>query len=96
MGSEAWAQKMAHLADEHFAFGQGLSASRPDFHLFQHLWQKRLIGDEDLKELKGGNHNLTRAPERFVRTHGRGSRREREGMAEGRQRLQHVPQRRVR
>lgn len=36
--------------------------SRPDFHLFSHLWKKRLISDQDLKELKGGHHYLTRPP----------------------------------
>ncbi|KAJ4994482.1 hypothetical protein SVAN01_00311 [Stagonosporopsis vannaccii] len=87
----AWRLKMAHLADHHFAFGHTLSTSRPDFHLFHHLWQKRLIDDEDLKELKGGNHNLARPPGTFVRTNGRGPRRERERNAR-RQRLQHVPQ----
>ncbi|XPS72151.1 hypothetical protein M3J07_004308 [Ascochyta lentis] len=91
-GSEAWGLRMHHLADEHFAFGQNLSASRPDFHLFHHLWQKRLIDDQDLKELKGGNHNLTRAPSNFVTTQGRGSLRERNGRSAGRQRLQHIPQ----
>lgn len=95
-GGEAWERKMRHLADEHFAFGQGLGASRPDFHLFQYLWQRRLINDEDLKELKGGNHNLTRPPGNFVRTNGRGSRREREERNPGRQRLQHVSQGRAR
>src|SRR5690242_10640989 len=77
----AWHAKMAHLAESHFAFGQGLSTARPDFHLFQHLWQKRLIGDEDLKALKGGNYGLGgRRPPlgNFVRTNGRGPRRERE------------------
>lgn len=91
-GSEAWELRMHHLADEHFAFGQNLSASRPDFHLFQHLWQQRLIDDHDLKELKGGNHNLTRAPSNFVTTHGRGPRRERNARNVGPQRLQHIPQ----
>lgn len=95
-GFEAWECKMRHLADHHFAFGQGLAASRPDFHLFQYLWQRRLIGDEDLKELKGGNHNLTTPPGNFVTTYGRGARwereREREGRGIGRQRMQHVSQ----
>ncbi|KZM19199.1 hypothetical protein ST47_g9663 [Ascochyta rabiei] len=91
-GSEAWGLRMHHLADGHFAFGQNLRTSRPDFHLFHHLWQKRLIGDQDLKELKGGNHNLTHAPSNFVTTQGRGPLRERNGRGVGRQRLQHVPE----
>lgn len=88
-GSTAWDLKMKHIADEHFQYGQNLSASRPDFHLFTHLWQKRLIDDQDLKELKGGNHNLSHAPSNFVTTGGPGSRRER---APGRHRMQHIGQ----
>jgi hypothetical protein len=43
-----------------------------------------LIDDADLKELKGGNHNLTHAPGNFVemndrRGHDRNSRRHRPG-----------------
>lgn len=86
-GSEAWSFKLQHLASEHFQFGQNLSASRPDFRLFHHLWQRRLIDDQDLKELKAGNHNLTHTPANFVTTNGRGPRRER---GAGRQRMQHV------
>ena len=89
-GSEAWGLKSQHLASEHFQFGQNLRTSRPDFHLFHHLWQKRLIDDQDLKELKAGNHNLTHTPANFVTTNGRGSRRDR---GAGRQRMQHVGRR---
>jgi len=70
-GRDAWNARMEHVAWHH-ELGQTLKTSRPDFHLFQHLWQKRLIDDADLKELKGGNHNLTRAPQPFVTTNGRG------------------------
>ncbi|KAF2205189.1 hypothetical protein GQ43DRAFT_437214 [Delitschia confertaspora ATCC 74209] len=69
-GWESWSSRMEHLAQHHLQ-GQTLRTSRPDFHLFQHLWQKRLIDDQDLKELKGGNHNLTRPPENFIETNGR-------------------------
>ncbi|OCL09509.1 hypothetical protein AOQ84DRAFT_256139, partial [Glonium stellatum] len=75
-GREAWDARMNHIASYHHMQGHTLRTSRPDFHLFQHLWQKRLIDDADLKELKGGNHNLTRAPQPFVITNGRGRRRE--------------------
>jgi hypothetical protein len=78
---------MRHVAGHHLV-GTGLRASRPDFHLFQHLWQKRLIDDQDLKELKGGNHNLVRPPENFTvtgRMDGRGR-----GLARGVRRQQHV------
>lgn len=62
---------MEHISQVHTAVGETLKTSRPDFHLFQHLWQKKLISDSDFKELKGGNHNLTRMPNIFVTTNGR-------------------------
>ena len=56
---------MNHLALEHIQKGETLKRSRPDFGLFQHLWMKRLINDQDLKELKGGNHNLSKPPMQY-------------------------------
>lgn len=70
-GSQAWDLRMHHLAHHHTMLGQTLHTSRPDFHLFHHLWQKRLIDDHDLKELRGGNHNLTTPPANFVETNAR-------------------------
>lgn len=55
---------------------QTVRASRPDFGLFHHLWRKRLIDDQDLKELMSRNHNLGLSPGNFVAT-----KREREGKA---------------
>ncbi|KAF2257069.1 hypothetical protein BU26DRAFT_35536 [Trematosphaeria pertusa] len=87
-GWTAWNVRMDHIAYWHTMVGETLKTSRPDFHLFQHLWQKRLIDEQDLKELKGGNHNLTRPPTNYTVTNGR---RERDGR---RQRSQHVGGRR--
>ncbi|KAF2800695.1 hypothetical protein K505DRAFT_344967 [Melanomma pulvis-pyrius CBS 109.77] len=87
-GWTSWTYRMEHVSYHH-NIGETLRTSRPDFHLFQHLWQKRLIDDQDLKELKGGNHNLTRPPSNFTVTHGR---RGRDGR--GGQRHQHVGARR--
>lgn len=87
-GRTAWDVRMDHIASEHAERGETLKTSRPDFALFQHLWCKRLIDDQDLKELKGGNHNLDRPPANFTTTN---SRRERDGR---RQRTQHVGMRR--
>lgn len=84
-GKTAWDMRMEHVAYDHVMQGQTLRTSRPDFHLFEFLWQRRLIDDEDLKELKGGNHNLTHPPRNFVETGGR--RRDRDGR---RHRTQHV------
>lgn len=87
-GAHAWTARMQHLAGAHTMRGQTLRTSRPDFHLFHHLWQKRLIDDYDLKELQGGNHNLTSAVANFVETNGRlGTRR---GDRRRVQRSQHV------
>ena len=58
-GWTSWNQLMEHVGFHHSLLGETLRASRPDFRLFQHLWQKRLISDQDLKELKGGKHSLT-------------------------------------
>ncbi|KAF2807739.1 uncharacterized protein BDZ99DRAFT_64828 [Mytilinidion resinicola] len=54
-GHYAWKERIEHVAWHH-ELGQTLKTSRPDFHLIQHLWQKRLIGDDDLKELNGVWH----------------------------------------
>jgi hypothetical protein len=86
-GWTSWYWRMQHLSSAHTMLGQTLRTSRPDFALFQHLWHKRLIDAHDLKELKGGNHNLTSPPGNFVETNGRGGRRERDGR---RHRSQHV------
>ncbi|KAF1951148.1 hypothetical protein CC80DRAFT_371632, partial [Byssothecium circinans] len=78
-GWESWSHRQEHVAHHH-AIGTTLQNWRPDFHLFQHLWQKRLIDDHDLKELKSGNHDLTRPPTNFTITNGRrtqGGRRQR-------------------
>jgi hypothetical protein len=84
-GRTSWHWRMQHLAFEHTMLGHTLRTSRPDFNLFRFLWNRRLIDDEDLKELNGGNHNLTNVPGSFVETGGR--RRERGGR---RHRVQHA------
>lgn len=83
-GWAAWGARMEHIACCHALLGETLKRSRPDFHLFTHLWQKRLIDDQDLKELKGGNHNLARPPSNYTLTN---NRRERDAR---RQRSQHI------
>jgi hypothetical protein len=85
-GWTAWNARMEHIVQYHAMVGETLKTSRPDFHLFSHLWQKRLIDDQDLKELKGGNHNLARPPSNYTLTN---SRRERE-RNNPRPRAQHI------
>ncbi|KAF2131182.1 hypothetical protein P153DRAFT_365779 [Dothidotthia symphoricarpi CBS 119687] len=70
-----WSARMQHIEREHAIFGQTLRLSRPDFALYRWLWQRKLIGDGDLKELLGGNHNLERGLGNGVVTHGREGRR---------------------
>jgi hypothetical protein len=86
-GRISWNSRMQHVAREHTMLGHTLRTSRPDFDLFRHLWRRRLIDDQDYKELSGGNHNLGRLPGNFVQTNGRGARRERD---ERRHRRQHI------
>ncbi|KAF2745781.1 hypothetical protein M011DRAFT_469047 [Sporormia fimetaria CBS 119925] len=74
-GWESWQARMNHV-EGHHRFGHGLRTSRPEFGLYVHLWRKRLIGDEDLKELKGGNWSLGRGLGNVVVTNE--SRRERD------------------
>jgi hypothetical protein len=86
-GRAIWYTRMQHVAYEHTMLGQTLRTSRPDFDLFHYLWKRRLIDDQDYKELQGGNHNLRQRPGNFVETNGRERRRDRD---ERRHRRQHV------
>lgn len=89
-GWTVWGSRMDHLATYHLNIGESLKTSRPDFKLYQHLWRKRLIDEQDLKELMGGNHNITQRPSNFVTTNGRNTRRGRESTH---RQLQHVSRR---
>jgi hypothetical protein len=86
-GRASWSARMQHIAYEHTMLGHTLRTSRPDFDLFHHLWQKRIIDDQDYKELLRGNNNLGRPPGNFVESNGRDAQRER---GERRYRRRHV------
>ena len=43
---EAWSQRMSHVADHHRDGATRLD-SKPDYALFKHLWNERLISDEE-------------------------------------------------
>lgn len=58
-GWDAWDLKAEHLLEQHLVLGEHLRTARPDFHLFTHLWQKKLIDDLELKELKGTSSCLS-------------------------------------
>lgn len=68
-GWTAWDRRMEHVKVSHHDKGQVLRSSRPDFHLFEHLWRKDLIDFQVLKELKEGDYYLTMAPSNFIDTH---------------------------
>jgi hypothetical protein len=65
-GHGSWRASMQHLACEHTMLGQTLRTSRLDLNLYHHLWRRRLIDDQDYKELLAGDHNLGRLPRSFV------------------------------
>ena len=65
-GWTSWNYRQEHVAYHHAILGESLRTSRPDFYLFQHLWQKRLIDEKDLKELNGGDYNLDWPPQYSV------------------------------
>ncbi|KAF2689770.1 hypothetical protein K458DRAFT_384408 [Lentithecium fluviatile CBS 122367] len=88
-GWTAWNARMDHIGVCHHMLGETLKTSRPDFHLFAYLWQRRLIDDQDLIELKGGNHNLARPPSNFRISN---ARRERDSRIQ-RSRHVHIPPR---
>lgn len=80
-GKQAWQVKMDHLA-WHAQRGQDVRNSPPDFHLFQHLWQQRVIDDCELQQLRNPPHCLTQvasSDRRWTSTEGghRDGRRER-------------------
>ena len=51
-GEEAWRQRSFHVYYAHRGRGVVDISSRPDPSLVQHLWQYRLIGDAEKKELR--------------------------------------------
>jgi hypothetical protein len=70
-GWTAWSHKIEHTTQHVELLQEGVSrlcAGPPDFHMFEHLWQTRLIDDLDLEELTVGNHRLAMRP--FSRTQG--------------------------
>jgi hypothetical protein len=73
-----------HVA-AHLRRGESVRNSRPDFYLCQHMWQKRLIDDQDLKELKSGYPSLLNPRDNLTPTNGRLKK-------DGRRRRQHVGQ----
>lgn len=54
-GWTAWNARMEHIANRHTKLGETFMSGRPDFHLFRHLWQKRIIDDDKVRGLTGEN-----------------------------------------
>ncbi|KAF2231803.1 hypothetical protein EV356DRAFT_437326, partial [Viridothelium virens] len=59
-GAEAWEARMHHIADHHIR-GARVEQARPDFGLFNYLWQVRVISNAQLHELRQ-NHILLNPP----------------------------------
>ena len=56
-GLECWQKRMEHV-ELHHQIGARLAHARPDFKMFEYLWNKRLITSAEYKDLKGnGNRN---------------------------------------
>ena len=70
-GVDAWNARMDHVYFNHHLKGQTLENSRPDFLLFRHLFQQRIIGKAEFEKLKVEPHRLT-APPRLNRQSGFG------------------------
>ena len=68
--SEAWQTRMDHIADHHARQGRTPQEARPDFHLFRHLWNKKIIGSVQLQELMQYPHMLASAPAYYMETQG--------------------------
>ncbi|KAI9665978.1 MAG: hypothetical protein M1821_003913 [Bathelium mastoideum] len=68
-GPIAWEERMRHIAEHHIQEGLVQRRPRPDFDLFLHLWQRRIINDAQYVELKG-NHILSDAPAPYTVTQG--------------------------
>jgi len=59
--NQSWRERMQHIATHH-QLGHRLATARPDFELFQYLWQKKIIDDPLYKELMGGSHGPVANP----------------------------------
>ena len=59
-GISSWAKRMEHVAFHH-RLGDRLAHARPDFGLYTHLWNKRLITDAEYRDIKGNHSDRSRA-----------------------------------
>lgn len=57
-GMESWIQRMGHIAYHHRA-GHSLSHARPDFPLYDYLWENHLIDEIDYREIKGNTRDAS-------------------------------------
>lgn len=59
-GIASWCKRMMHVLDHHLE-GRRLACGRPDFALFEYLWQKRVISEIDYRDLMTNNRDGLRA-----------------------------------
>ncbi|KAL9104183.1 MAG: hypothetical protein Q9163_000835 [Psora crenata] len=58
-GVTSWKRRMKHVADHH-KLGHTLSHARPDFALYEYLWQQKVIGPEVYRDIKGNSEDRSR------------------------------------
>lgn len=58
-GFESWRKRMDHVASHH-GIGHSLSHARPDFALYEYLWQKKLIENHEYNHIKSDSEDRSR------------------------------------
>ena len=56
--SEAWQTRIRHIVYHHDQEGLTIREARPDFRLFRHLWNKKIINGDQLQSLMRYPHSL--------------------------------------
>ena len=59
-GIRSWCARMYHIAFYHHWIGHSLSHARPDFQLFDYLWETHLIDEIMYREIKGNTPDQSR------------------------------------
>ena len=58
-GMRSWYERMRHV-EQHHQIGHTLAHARPDFQLFDYLWENHLIDEIDYREIKGNTRDQSR------------------------------------
>ena len=60
----SWARRMEHISCHH-RLGSRLADARPDFELYNYLWNKHLLSDADYRDLKGNQAGRSQAAQAY-------------------------------